>query len=141
MSFRTIVSTRAFIAAACLCAGASLGVGASRLLAAQQDGIKRTILVTTDNPGNAKYDVILGVAEIAPGVTTAKHRHNGIEVGYVLDGTGTLQYADRPQVNVKPGDAFKNEGAHSAKNTGKTPLKILAVYVVEKGKPIAENVP
>ena len=27
---------------------------------------------------------------------------------------------------------------HNATNTGKKPVKILAVYIVEKGKPIAE---
>ena len=39
-------------------------------------------------------------------------------------------------------DAFKNEpGVHNAKNTGTTPVKILAIYLVEKGNPLAEPVP
>jgi hypothetical protein len=30
---------------------------------------------------------------------------------------------------------------HNAKNTGAAPVKILAVYIVEKGKPLAEAAP
>jgi len=30
---------------------------------------------------------------------------------------------------------------HNAKNLGKAPVKILTVYIVEKGKPLAEPVP
>jgi hypothetical protein len=30
---------------------------------------------------------------------------------------------------------------HNARNTGTVPVKILAIYLVEKGKPIAEPVP
>ena len=48
----------------------------------------------------------------------------------------------QPTITVKAGDALKNEAAvHNAKNIGKTPVKILAVYLVEKGKPMAEPVP
>jgi hypothetical protein len=43
---------------------------------------------------------------------------------------------------LKAGDSFRNApGVHNAKNTGTTPVKILAVYLVEKGKPLAEPVP
>jgi hypothetical protein len=30
---------------------------------------------------------------------------------------------------------------HNARNPGTKPVKILAVYIVEKGKPMAESVP
>jgi hypothetical protein len=39
----------------------------------------------------------------------------------------------------KTGDVMQNVAViHNATNTGKKPVKILAVYIVEKGKPIAE---
>jgi hypothetical protein len=61
---------------------------------------------------------------------------------YILEGSVTLEHEGEPAKQLKAGDAFENEpGVHNAKNTGKTPVKILAVYLVEKGKPIAEPIP
>ncbi len=127
---------------AALIAGAVIGIGADHLAFAQQPGIKRTILLRTDSPENPAYEVVMAVAEIAPGASAGKHRHNGIEVGYVLQGSAQLEHEGRATLSLKAGEAFKNEaGVHDAKNTGKVPLKILAVYLVEKGKPLAEPVP
>jgi quercetin dioxygenase-like cupin family protein len=132
--------TLAVIAA--LVTGAVIGMGADHLAFAQQPGIKRTILLRTDSPENPAYEVVMAVAEIAPGASAGKHRHNGIEVGYVLQGSAQLEHEGRATLSLKAGEAFKNEaGVHDAKSTGKVPLKILAVYLVEKGKPLAEPVP
>jgi quercetin dioxygenase-like cupin family protein len=109
---------------------------------AQQPGIKRTILLRTDEPGSTSHEVVMGVAEIAPGAMAGRHRHPGIEIGYILDGSVTLEHEGEPARTLKAGDAFKNEpGLHNAKNTGKTPVRILAAYLVEKGKPLAEPAP
>ena len=84
----------------------------------------------------------MGIAEIAPGAMAGKHRHPGIEIGYVLEGSVTLEHEGEPPRVLKAGDSFNNgAGVHNAKNSGTTPVKILAVYLVEKGKPIAEPVP
>jgi quercetin dioxygenase-like cupin family protein len=134
--------TRFVAIAGALLIGAVLGMGADRLAFAQQPGIKRTILLTTDSPANPAYQVVMGLAEIPPGASAGKHRHYGIEVGYVLEGTVELEHAGQPTLKLSAGEAFKNEaGVHNAKNTGKGPVKILAVYIVEKGKPLAEPVP
>lgn len=127
---------------ALLTCGAAIGAGVDRVALAQQPGIKRTILLRTDEPGAPTYEAVMGVAEIAPGAMAGKHRHPGIEIGYVLDGSVTLEHeGEQPRV-LKAGDSFNNgAGVHNARNTGKTPVKILAVYLVEKGKPIAEPVP
>lgn len=127
---------------AAVIAGAALGIGADRIALAQQPGIKRTILLRTDTPANPGYEAVMAVAEIAPGASAGRHRHNGIEVGYVLDGTVQLEREGRPSVSIGAGQGFANEGGvHDARNRGKVPVKILAVYIVEKGKPIAEPVP
>ena len=98
-------------------------------------------LLRTDEPGSQTHEAVMGVAEIAPGAMAGKHRHPGIEIGYVLEGSVTLEHEGEAAKQLKAGDAFKNEpGVHNARNTGKTPVKILAVYLVEKGKPIAEPV-
>jgi quercetin dioxygenase-like cupin family protein len=128
---------------AVLTAGAIIGAGAERAVLAQQpNGIKRTILQRIDEPGATNYEAVMGVAEIAPGVSAGRHKHNGIELGYVLEGKVTLEHDGEPARHLKAGDSFINTaGAHNAKATGKKPVKILAIYLVEKGKPLAEPVP
>jgi quercetin dioxygenase-like cupin family protein len=133
---------RTAVVVALLLCGAAIGAGVDRIALAQQPGIKRTILLRTDEPGSTTHEAVMGVAEIAPGAMAGKHRHPGIEIGYVLEGSVTLEHEGEPARVLKAGDSFKNvPGVHNAKNTGTTPVKILAVYLVEKGKPIAEPVP
>jgi quercetin dioxygenase-like cupin family protein len=123
-------------------AGGLIGMSVDRVALAQQPGIKRTILLRADDPAGPTYEAVMGVAEIAPGANSGKHRHNGIEVGYVLEGTVIVEPAGQPAVTYAAGQAFENPGGvHNARNPGKTPVKILAVYIVQKGKPLAEPVP
>ena len=125
-----------------LVAAAAVGAGVDRVALAQQPGIKRTILLRTDDPATPKYEAVMGIAEIAPGAMAGRHRHPGIEIGYILDGSVTLEHEGAPARVLKAGDSFKNEpGVHNAKNTGTTPVRILAIYLVEKGKPLAEPAP
>ena len=53
---------------------------------------------------------------------------------------GASAQTQRPKT---AGESFKNDsgGVHNAMNKGSKPVKILAVYLVEKGKPLAESVP
>ena len=133
---------RAFVIGVTLAGAAAAGAAVDRLALAQQPGIKRTILLRTDEPGSPTHEAVMGVAEIAPGAMAGKHRHPGIEIGYVLEGSVTLEFEGAPPRALKAGDSFNNgAGVHNARNTGKAPVKILAVYLVEKGKPIAEPVP
>lgn len=124
-------------------AGIAIGVAADRTALAQpQPGIKRTILLRTDDPAGPTYEAVLGVAEIPAGASAGKHRHNGIELGYVLEGSVVLEREGEPPATLTTGQGFKNEaGVHNARNPGRSPVKILAVYIVEKGKPLAEPVP
>src|SRR6476660_3978447 len=113
-----------------------------------QDGIKRTDLQPHDLsiPGR---EVVQQMVELQPGVVVAKHTHPGEEVSVLLDGELFLEVAGRPAVTLKSGQAFTvPAGAvHGVKNTGSGPAKLLATYIVEKGKPLrspaplAENAP
>jgi mannose-6-phosphate isomerase-like protein (cupin superfamily) len=49
----------------------------------------------------------------------------------------------KPPLKVKAGDGFVIPGGtkHDARNTGTQPLKLVGVYVVEKGKPLATPAP
>jgi quercetin dioxygenase-like cupin family protein len=133
---RTVV-----LVVALLALGVGIGIAVQAAFA-QQPGIKRTILQRADEPGAANYEAVMAIAEIPPGGTSGKHRHPGIELAYVLEGSVVIEREGQPPVTVKAGEALKNEAAvHNAKNIGKTPVKILAVYLVEKGKPMAEPVP
>ena len=59
----------------------------------------------------------------------------------MLEGSVSVKYEDGTTKTFKPGDAMQNHGIHNATNPGKVPVKILGVYIVEKGKPMAELVP
>ena len=114
--------------AAILAAGATV---------AQAPTIKRTILQRVDIGNN--MEAVLGMAEIAPGGSTGPHTHFGIETGYILAGTGTLVIEGEPTKTLKPGDSYLIPAGkvHDAKANGPEPSKVLATYVVEKGKPLA----
>jgi quercetin dioxygenase-like cupin family protein len=131
----------ALAAAMLMCIAA--GIAVDRVAFAQQPGgIKRTILLRADDPGSANYEAVMAIAEIAPGARAGKHRHPGTEVAYVLDGSVVIERAGQPPITVKAGEALKNEAVvHDALNPGTKPVRILAVYIVEKGKPMAEPVP
>ena len=131
---------RVFLVAAVLVAVAA-GVALDRAVFAQQpQAMKRTILIRTDDPAGPGYEAVMGLAEIPPGVSSGRHVHHGVEIGYVLEGVVSIEYAGKPAVTVKAGETFKNEGPHTAHNPGDKTTKILAVYLVEKGKPIADPV-
>ena len=132
------------VAGVMLAAGVGVGIAVDRTAFAQQPqpGIKRTILQRADDPGASNYEAVMAIAEIPPGMSSGRHKHPGIELAYILDGSMTVEHDGSPTTTVKAGDAIMNKAeVHNAKNTGTKPVKILAVYLVEKGKPMAESVP
>jgi quercetin dioxygenase-like cupin family protein len=129
-------------AVALVLSGIGVGIAVDRVAIAQQPAIKRTILQRADEPGAPNYEAVMGISEIAPGGTSGRHRHPGIELAYVLDGSVVVEHDGKPPITVSAGQALKNEAeVHNATNKGSKPVKILAVYLVEKGKPLAESVP
>lgn len=134
----------AVVATVMLASGVGVGVAVDRTAFAQQPtpGITRKTLQTVDEPGAPNYQAVMAIAEIPPGMSSGRHKHPGIELAYILDGSMTVEKDGQPNLTVKAGDALVNKGEiHNAKNTGAKPVKILAVYLVEKGKPMAESVP
>src|SRR5690349_85639 len=77
-------------------------------------------------------------AEFGDGGVAAPHTHPGEEIGYVLEGTLQLEIAGQPPVMVKAGQAFfvPANTVHGGRTVG-GPVKVLATYIVEKGKPVA----
>ena len=79
------------------------------------------------------------VAEFVPGGAARKHTHPGEELGYVMEGTLELEVTGQPPRTLKAGETFFIPAGvvHDGKNAGSGPLKVLATYIVEKGKPVA----
>ncbi len=123
-----------------LAVGIALGAIGNQILHAQQEPLKRTVLLTTDLVGMEGKEAILGLAEIAPGAETGKHTHPGYEFAYVLEGSGTLEIEGKPSISLTPGTAIYQPSTqvHRGVNDSSTaPLKIFSVYILEKGHPIA----
>src|SRR4051812_21947264 len=123
-----------------LVAGAAVGIGIDRAVVAQQNGITRTELTRVDVPASTTHEAVMAIAEIAPGASSGRHFHHGVEIGYVLSGAMTVEHPDGSTTAYTQGQSFRNpiSEVHNAKNTGAAPVRILAVYIVEKGKPLAE---
>ena len=103
--------------------------------------IKRTPLQTVDVAGSP-YQTVTGTAEIAPNVNIGRHTHPGYETGYVLEGELTLLVEGKPPLALKPGDSYQIplNAVHDARS-GDKGAKVLAVYIVERGKPLASPAP
>ncbi len=115
---------------------ASLGLGAA--LYAQQPGFTRKML-QDQNLSVSERHAVQVVAEFIPGGAAGKHTHPGEELGYVLEGTLQLEVAGQPPRTLNAGEVFFIPAGvvHDGKNVGSGPAKVLATYVVEKGKPVA----
>ena len=107
---------------------------------AQQTGIKRTPLQKLDFP--AGYNTVTAIAEVPAGGAAGRHTHPGAETGYVLEGELELLIDGQPPMKIKAGESYQiPEGAiHDAK-AGDKPFKVLGVYVVRAGEPLAKPAP
>jgi quercetin dioxygenase-like cupin family protein len=135
--------SKIWIAALGLGVGMVVGWTAATKLEAQPSGIKRTLLMKTELAGIEGREVYLGTAEIAPGSSAGRHFHEGHEIGYVLEGTALFEVEGQTLAELKPGDHYHVEAGkrHDARNNGPGPAKVLAIYLIEKGKPLAIPAP
>ena len=115
---------------------------AAATIQAQPPGLQRTVVQRADVsvPGR---EAVIARAEIAPGARSGFHTHPGEEMAYVIEGEGELLVEGQPALNVKAGDGFVIPAGvkHDVRNTGTQSFKVVAVYLVEKGKPLASPAP
>ena len=120
----------------------SLAPSPARSAGAQQPTVTRKVLLQQDLaiPG---YMTALIAVEIPVGAREGKHTHPGTLIAYVQEGALTLDYEGKPTVTYKAGDTFYVEPGkiHEGINKGNTPIKVLATFVGEKGKPITTAAP
>ena len=120
---------------------ASILVGLTGFVIAQQAGFKRTLLQTQDLSIPEKV-VVQALAEFSPGVAAGRHTHPGEEIGYVLEGQLEIKIDGKPSQIIQAGQTFfiPSGMVHDGINTKSGNTKVLATYVVEKGKPVATPV-
>ncbi len=109
---------------------------------AAPSALKRTILMQHALTA-AGRDGVQAAVELAAGGVSQRHTHAGEEMGFIIEGTCTLEVAGQDAQPLKPGDAFyiPANTPHLVRNTGTGVVKLVAVYVVEQGKPLATPAP
>jgi quercetin dioxygenase-like cupin family protein len=111
---------------------------AGAALAQQTGTIRRTVIQKADVsvPGR---EAVVAKVELDAGVAAGRHSHPGDEISYVMEGEGELRIEGEDPRRVKAGDSFVIPAGtiHDAINVGSGTLKLVGVYVVEKGKPLA----
>lgn len=122
-----------------LAVGAFLTI-ASGLVCAQ--GLTRVMVGKADVSVPGREAVVARV-DIAPGGKAGRHTHPGDEISYVMEGEATLLVDGQPPRQVKAGESFVVPAGvvHDAHNNGTAATKLVGVYVVEKGKPLASPAP
>jgi quercetin dioxygenase-like cupin family protein len=88
-------------------------------------------------------EAVIARVEVAPGGKAGRHTHPGDEISYVMEGEATLLVDGQPPRKVKAGESFVIPAGvvHDAHNDANVPIKLVGVYVVEKGKPLASPAP
>ena len=112
------------------------------LLNAQQPSVQRKVLLQQDLTTVPGYQAVLVSVEIPVGGREGRHTHPGSVLVYVQEGALTLDYDGKPTVTYKPGESFYVEPGkiHEGINKGNTPIKAVATFIVEKGKPMTSQV-
>ena len=99
--------------------------------------ITRAILERFDVP-ESNYETVIMLVELAPLVNTGLHTHPGFDAAYLLEGELAVLERGQPVRPIHPGQSWHvRPGIVHEVKTGDRPAKVLAMYVVEKGKPLA----
>ena len=108
---------------------------------AEQSSIKRTVLRRTPLP-DSNYEVVLVLVEAPANTSAGRHTHAGAVVGYVVEGEYTMLIDGQAPRQLKAGDSLDvPHGVVHDERTGDKPAKLLAVFTVEKGKPLTTPAP
>jgi len=117
-------------------------LAAPALLGAQQPAVKRTVLLQHDLVNVPNYQSALVLVEIPVGGREGRHTHAGTILVQVESGELTLDYEGKPTVTYKPGESFFVDPGkiHEGINKGSAPIRAIASFVTEKGKPLTTQV-
>lgn len=117
-------------------------IGATAVGTAQAPGFTRTELQRADLSIQGR-EVVTVMAVIQKGVATGRHTHPGEEVAFLAEGSIVLEVEGQPARSIKAGEAFTVPAGlvHNARNEGAATARVVANYIIEKGKPVATAVP
>jgi quercetin dioxygenase-like cupin family protein len=105
----------------------------------QTEPIQRTVLFRGDLDGAPGKEIVIFVADLAPGAVGEKHYHPGPEFFYVLEGTLAHEPEGGSTHMMRTG-AFgsnPNKGVHLIKNPSATErARAIDFLIAEKGQPI-----
>jgi quercetin dioxygenase-like cupin family protein len=121
--------------------GSVVGGLGVQIVLAQPQPIKAARLIQADLTGVTGKEVIMTIIEAQPGAGFPAHTHYGDEFVFVIEGSYE-RFVEQMQTVAKPGEGFhiEREKVHGGKVGGTTPAKLLAVHIVDKGKPFVEPV-
>ena len=143
-SFSSLLCSSAFVLFSqnALAQAASPQPGAAQPGAAQTGGLSRTMVGKADVsvPGR---EAVVAKVEVAPGSRAGRHTHPGDEISYISEGEVDLLIDGQPPRTLKAGETFVVPSGviHDAHNASNGTVKLIGVYVVEKGKPLATPAP
>jgi quercetin dioxygenase-like cupin family protein len=100
--------------------------------------LKRTPVLHADVTAPGREAAVMRV-ELGGNGHAGRHTHPGDEISYVVDGEAELVIDGEAPRRIGPGEAFvvKEGRIHDLRNPTGTPVHLIGVYVVDKGKPIA----
>ena len=106
-------------------------------LAAQAPAFKRTVLQQVDLSAPGR-EAVMALAEFPAGSETGRHTHPGEEISFVELGPFVLEIEGQPARTLKTGEAFMVPAGkvHNGHPTPGGTAKVVATYVIEKGKPV-----
>ena len=138
-SFSTLLCSSAFML---FSQNALAQAAAPQPSAAQTGGLSRTMVGKADVsvPGR---EAVVAKVEVAPGSRAGRHTHPGDEISYISEGEVDLLIDGQPPRTLKAGETFVVPAGviHDAHNASNGTVKLIGVYVVEKGKPLATPAP
>ncbi len=108
----------------------------------QVPGVKVKTILKAPLSGDNTKETVISSGEFAPGVILPRHIHPGDDYTVVLEGSVELIVEGREPRQVSAGEAFYVPGGlvHHVRVLGNTPVRIIAFWVVEKGKPVMQPV-
>lgn len=111
--------------------------------AAPSSGALKRELVGRADVSVPGREAVVARVEVAPGGKAGRHTHPGDEISYVIEGESLLLVDGQPPRRVKAGETFIIPAGvvHDAHNDSSKPVKLVGIYVVEKGKPLASPAP
>jgi quercetin dioxygenase-like cupin family protein len=129
------------VAATLLTLAASTQAESPAAPAASAPAIKRTVLGRTEVAG-ASQEVVYVLVEVPAHTEVPRHTHPGTVFGYLLEGDYTMMIEGQPARSLQAGEWLQvPSGVPHAERAGDRPARLLAIFTVEKGRPLTTPAP